>query len=138
MPLRPRFALLSALMGFALIVPAAAQNPPREAQLGPRPFYLVDKMKDGPLKQKLAQLPVAKKVVVLEEKPSTVTVRVYPKSPGAEVAWTIANLSHTEKWTLEELHTEEGRLDEVFRSITMPDTAANDKKSASSEEKTSD
>ena len=24
--------------------------------------------------------------------------------------------------TLEELHTEEGRLDEVFRSITMPDT----------------
>jgi ABC-2 type transport system ATP-binding protein len=93
---------------------------------------------NGVVKQKLAQLPVAKKVVVLEEKPSTVTVRVYPKSPGAEVAWTIANLSHTEKWTLEELHTEEGRLDEVFRSITMPDTAANDKKSASSEEKTSD
>ena len=27
-------------------------------------------------------------------------------------------------WRIEELHTEEGRLDEVFRSITMPDTAA--------------
>ena len=38
-------------------------------------------------------------------------------------AWTIANLSQSEKWTLQELHTEEGRLDEVFRSITMPDTA---------------
>jgi ABC-2 type transport system ATP-binding protein len=24
---------------------------------------------------------------------------------------------------VEEMHTEEGRLDEVFRSITMPDTA---------------
>ena len=28
---------------------------PAEAQIGPRPFYLVDKMKDGPLKQKLSQ-----------------------------------------------------------------------------------
>ena len=37
--------------------PAAAQSVPlpREAQIGPRPFYLVDKMKDGPLKQKLSQ-----------------------------------------------------------------------------------
>ncbi len=39
------------------MLPAAAQNValPREAQIGPRPFYLVDKMKDGPLKQKLSQ-----------------------------------------------------------------------------------
>ena len=28
---------------------------PREPQVGPRPFYLVDKMKDGPLKQQLSQ-----------------------------------------------------------------------------------
>ncbi len=28
---------------------------PREAQIGPRPFYLVDKMKDGPLKTELSQ-----------------------------------------------------------------------------------
>ncbi|WP_294934292.1 glycerophosphodiester phosphodiesterase family protein, partial [Tardiphaga sp.] len=28
---------------------------PREAQIGPRPFYLVDKMKDGPLKTQLSQ-----------------------------------------------------------------------------------
>jgi len=27
------------------------------------------------------------------------------------------------EWQIEQLHTEEGRLDEVFRSITMPDTA---------------
>ena len=37
--------------------PAAAQTValPREAQIGPRPFYLVDKMKDGPLKRELSQ-----------------------------------------------------------------------------------
>jgi len=56
MPTGHRSALLSALLCVAVIVPAAAQNTlPREAQIGPRPFYLVDKMKDGPLKQKLSQ-----------------------------------------------------------------------------------
>ena len=50
-----RFALPAALLLLAT-APAAAQNPlPREAQIGPRPFYLVDKMKDGPLKEKLSQ-----------------------------------------------------------------------------------
>ena len=55
MPTSHRSALLSALLSLALIAPAVAQNLPREAQIGPRPFYLVDKMKDGPLKQKLSQ-----------------------------------------------------------------------------------
>jgi glycerophosphoryl diester phosphodiesterase len=55
MPTSHCSALLSALLSLALIAPAAAQGPPGEAQIGPRPFYLVDKMKDGPLKQKLSQ-----------------------------------------------------------------------------------
>jgi glycerophosphoryl diester phosphodiesterase len=50
-------ALLSALAALVLTSAAAAQGvaPPREAQIGPRPFYLVDKMKDGPLKRELSQ-----------------------------------------------------------------------------------
>jgi glycerophosphoryl diester phosphodiesterase len=50
-------ALVSALWIFALTATAGAQSIPlpREAQLGPRPFYLVDKMKDGPLKTELSQ-----------------------------------------------------------------------------------
>jgi len=50
-----RAVLLSTLLSLALLAPAAAQGLPPEAQIGPRPFYLVDKMKDGPLKQKLSQ-----------------------------------------------------------------------------------
>jgi ABC-2 type transport system ATP-binding protein len=79
---------------------------------------------NGIAKQKLSQLAQAKKVTVLEEGPAGVVVRVYPKQASAELAGAIANLSQAEKWTLQELHTEEGRLDEVFRAITMPDTAA--------------
>ena len=40
-----------------------------------------------------------------------------PDNPGR------AELARQEGWTLAELHTEEGRLDEVFRRITLPDTA---------------
>jgi ABC-2 type transport system ATP-binding protein len=41
--------------------------------------------------------------------------------PG-ELARAISELAAAERWRLEELHTEEGRLDEVFRDITRPET----------------
>ena len=34
-----------------------------------------------------------------------------------------AQLALRERWKIEELHTEEGRLDEVFRNITQPETS---------------
>ncbi len=54
---RHRSALLAALCFLTATMPAMAQDiaMPREPQVGPRPFYLVDKMKDGPLKQQLSQ-----------------------------------------------------------------------------------
>jgi glycerophosphoryl diester phosphodiesterase len=57
MPSRHRPALICALWIVAQTASVAAQNVPlpREAQIGPRPFYLVDKMKDGPLKTELSQ-----------------------------------------------------------------------------------
>lgn len=57
MPISHRSALPVALALLAAILPAAAQDVamPKEPQIGPRPFYLVDKMKDGPLKTQLAQ-----------------------------------------------------------------------------------
>src|SRR5882757_2094392 len=57
MPTSRRFALVFALASLTPAAPAAAQTVPlpREAQIGPRPFYLVDKMKDGPLKTQFSQ-----------------------------------------------------------------------------------
>jgi glycerophosphoryl diester phosphodiesterase len=57
MSFRRRSAVLSALLILTGALPAPAQDValPREAQIGPRPFYLVDKMKDGPLKRELSQ-----------------------------------------------------------------------------------
>lgn len=74
------------------------------------------------LNQKLSSLPFVKRMTVLREDATSVTARVFPKSTvNGALAANIADAAHG--WRIEELHTEEGRLDEVFRSITMPDTA---------------
>lgn len=49
----PAIALLVA--SFAFAGSAGAQAPGGPAELGPRPFYLVEQMKDGPLKDELAK-----------------------------------------------------------------------------------
>jgi ABC-2 type transport system ATP-binding protein len=74
--------------------------------------------------QKLGQVPQARKVQVLKEADSSVLVRVFPQARTAngELARSVFALAVAESWKLEELHTEEGRLDEVFRTITLPDT----------------
>jgi ABC-2 type transport system ATP-binding protein len=51
--------------------------------------------------------------------------RVYPGDRGTAAAHTraVVELAAREGWKLEALRTEEGQLDEVFRRITLPDTA---------------
>jgi|YelNatPaOPRAMG01_1025707.scaffolds.fasta_scaffold06980_5 ABC-2 type transport system ATP-binding protein len=76
------------------------------------------------LKAKLAALDGARKASIVREDHEVVWARVYPKTPGADGALVraVGELALREGWRLEELHVEEGRLDEVFRSITIPET----------------
>src|ERR1043165_3957010 len=76
------------------------------------------------LNAKLGQLPTVKRAAILKEEATRVTARVFPKSPNTNGALARSIAEAAQGWHIEELHTEEGRLDEVFRSITMPDTAA--------------
>lgn len=73
----------------------------------------------------LKKLNAAKRAVVVKDDPADgVTVRAFPKHPGnAELAREVTQMMVQLNWRTEELHTEEGRMDEVFRSITKPDTA---------------
>ncbi len=76
--------------------------------------------------QKLSSLPTVRKTIVLKEGPNGATVRAYPqaKAQNGDLARSVADAISQAGWKFEELHTEEGRLDEVFRSITLPDTPA--------------
>ncbi|MGH8707803.1 MAG: ABC transporter ATP-binding protein [Burkholderiales bacterium] len=50
--------------------------------------------------------------------------RITPRDKGAsgQLALAVVALAQREGWQLDALRTEEGQLDEVFRSITLPDT----------------
>src|ERR1041384_3339972 len=65
------------------------------------------------LSQRLTQLSMVKNATILKEDASGVTARVFPKqNANGTLAHSIADAAHG--WRVEELHTEEGRLDEVF------------------------
>ena len=51
-----------------------------------------------------------------------VVIHRFPKMLEAEWADNCAELAGKEGWRFDELRTEEGRLDDVFRAITQPDT----------------
>jgi len=74
------------------------------------------------LRQKLS--PLAARTEVLADDHGRVVMRAYPCERGANMSLVggVADLARRENWTLDEIHVEEGRLDEVFRSITLPDT----------------
>jgi ABC-2 type transport system ATP-binding protein len=70
----------------------------------------------------LAQLPLVAKVDRLDGAPSSLRVTAKDKAAAGDLPRAIGELAVRERWTIEELHIEEGRLDDVFRSITLPDT----------------
>ena len=74
------------------------------------------------LSDKLSAL--AARTEILLEDGAHVVARAYPRSRGTNgaLAGSIAELAQREHWKLDEIHVEEGRLDEVFRAITLPDT----------------
>ncbi len=78
------------------------------------------------VQEKLNQLRTAKKVTTATDG-NRVTVTVFPRTAG-DGDLTREVIGATSGWQVEELRTEEGRLDEVFRSITMPDTAGKEAK----------
>ena len=79
------------------------------------------------LSAKLSQISAVKRATILKEEATRVTARVFPRTQGnGTLASNVADVA--KGWVVEELHTEEGRLDEVFRSITMPDTVKEEKK----------
>lgn len=76
------------------------------------------------VKTKLAALDSAKKVSLAGSTDQEVVARVQPKTAGRnhDFARAIGDMAKREGWAVVELHLEEGRLDDVFRSITLPDT----------------
>jgi ABC-2 type transport system ATP-binding protein len=80
------------------------------------------------LVERLGGVPNARRAAIVKEEKGKVWARVYPKGQNLNGDLAREVLAAAAAWQVEELHTEEGRLDEVFRSITLPETANADKK----------
>ncbi len=77
-------------------------------------------------REALAKLPGVARVEIVSDEGGAVAVRAFPDQAQRQAAFA-AQLAQAImsrwSWTIAELHTEEGRLDDVFRAITRPDTA---------------
>ena len=67
----------------------------------------------------LGKLRFLEKSELISESGSRITARLQPK--GDLLAEVLA-LAQTQRWQVEHLNVDEGRLEDVFRSITLPDT----------------
>ncbi len=78
------------------------------------------------IREELGKAPGVQRVEALDSSETGLVARVLPgkTKQSADIATEIAALAAAKSWKLEELHLEEGKLDEVFRSITRSDTAA--------------
>lgn len=81
-------------------------------------------------KDRLGEASGARKALGVGEANGSSQVRVYPKDPaaGPSLAAEIGKFASSQRWTLAEVRVEEGRLDEVFRSITLPETVQEKRK----------
>lgn len=96
----------------------------RSANAGAITLRLSEGSSAAAVKGKLDGLSAVERSIIVSESP--VTVRAIPRKQIAsdELARAVGDLALKERWQLLELHEDEGRLDEVFRSITLPDTTA--------------
>ncbi|HZM03131.1 MAG TPA: ATP-binding cassette domain-containing protein [Candidatus Saccharimonadales bacterium] len=74
------------------------------------------------LVDKLSGVANARRTAIVKEENGKVWARIYPKTENRNGDLARNVLLAASAWQVEELHTEEGRLDEVFRTITLPDT----------------
>lgn len=79
------------------------------------------------LSARLNTIPNTRKTAIVKEENGQVWARVYPKVANRTGELVKGVLAAANSWQVDELRTEEGRLDEVFRSITLPDTVQTDK-----------
>jgi len=78
--------------------------------------------------ERLATVPNARKTTIIKEENGKIWARVYPQAENINGELARNVLAAASGWVVEEVRTEEGRLDEVFRSITLPDTVKKDTK----------
>src|SRR5262249_32610849 len=75
------------------------------------------------LTARLSGVPNTRKTTIVKEEKGKIWPGIHPKAENRNGELARNVLAAANCWQVEELHTEEGRLDDVFRSITLSETA---------------
>src|SRR5580658_5485464 len=105
-----------------IVANGTPQELKRQCEYGGAVLLVASGVTGAQLTERFARIPNARKTTILKEEKGKIWARVYPQADNRNGELARHVLTATNGWEVEELHTEEGRLDEVFRSITLPDT----------------
>jgi len=96
----------------------------RRSQLAGAVSVVISGVTAAQLGERLAAIALVSRVETISEDANQAIVRAYPKDPAQkpELVRAVLELVAQQRWRIEDLRTEEGHFDEVFRSITLPDT----------------
>jgi ABC-2 type transport system ATP-binding protein len=96
----------------------------RRSQLAGAVSVVVSGVSAAQLSEKLQAIDLVAHVETLADTPQQVIVRAHPKDAVQKPALVraVLELIAQQQWKIDDLRTEEGHFDEVFRSITLPDT----------------
>jgi ABC-2 type transport system ATP-binding protein len=72
----------------------------------------------GEVQRRLVAVPGVRAVDAIEAVDSVLAFRLYPEG-GRPIVTEVSRLIQERGWSVEEIHVEQGQLDEVFREITM-------------------
>ena len=75
------------------------------------------------MRESLGSVIQSAKVTIVTDKAPIVVARVFPKKAGTdgELGQAIFDVAAQNNWKVNEIKKEEGRLDDVFRNITLSD-----------------
>jgi gliding motility-associated transport system ATP-binding protein len=105
-----------------IVANGTPQELKRKSEFGGAVLFSVRGATGVQLTERLSLIPNARKATIVKEEGGEVWARVYPNSENRNGELVRNVMAAANGWQVEELHTEEGRLDEVFRNITLPDT----------------
>jgi ABC-2 type transport system ATP-binding protein len=96
----------------------------RRSHLAGAVSVVVSGVSAAQLNEGLTAIDCVARTETLSETPEQSIVRAYPHAPEQKpvLVRSVMELIGQRQWRIEDLRTEEGHFDEVFRSITLPDT----------------
>lgn len=105
-----------------IVANGTPQELKRRSEFGGAVLLAVRGPTSGQLTERFSRIPNARKTSIIREDGDEIWARVYPKTNHRNGDLVRGVLEAANGWQVEEVRTEEGKLDEVFRSITLPDT----------------